>query len=62
MAGEKERCILCGKVADILQECQVSERKYYVEGAGQLCGECYWKIYEPGHNKDIVRLWRIFEK
>lgn len=42
---EMERCVLCGCLTDILRDCAISERQYYVEGAGQLCRECFSEVY-----------------
>lgn len=41
-----EVCISCGSftTVPILQD--VSIRHHYVEGAGQLCADCWQKIYE----------------
>ncbi len=34
----------------------VTGRKYYIEGAGQLCKECYQEVYVPRHNGNKVQL------
>lgn len=52
----KERCILCGRLTEILKNQPISERKYYMEGAGQLCLECYREVYAPVHNDNVVQL------
>lgn len=52
----KERCVLCGGLTEVLKNQPVSERKYYMEGAGQLCRECYREVYEPVHNNSAVQL------
>jgi hypothetical protein len=36
-----EQCIMCGKETIILKSTHVDFRYGYVEGAGQLCRECY---------------------
>ena len=40
-----ERCVLCGRKLDISVDIPITERKTYVETAGQLCEECCWEIY-----------------
>ena len=36
-----ETCIMCGKETTILKTTHVDFRYGYVDGAGQLCRECY---------------------
>jgi len=55
-SAEKEPCILCGKLTETAKEQPVSGREYYIEGAGQLCRECYQELYVPRHNDNMVRL------
>lgn len=44
--SEKEKCVSCGKiVSGITKYTHIDFRDYYIEGAGQLCKECYNKIY-----------------
>jgi NMD protein affecting ribosome stability and mRNA decay len=38
-------CVNCGKTTDYPIDMMIDLRKTYVEGAGQLCDECYDKIY-----------------
>ncbi|RKI40102.1 hypothetical protein D7V86_18510 [bacterium D16-51] len=52
----KEHCILCGRLTEILKNGPVAGREYYIEGAGQLCRECYREMYAPPHRSDMVRL------
>ena len=53
---EKECCVLCGRMTGILKDGAVTGRKYYIEGAGQLCQECYQEVYVPRHNGNKVQL------
>jgi len=46
---EKEECVICGHETKYLKSTPINQRKYYVEGTGQLCRGCYGKIYY--HNK-----------
>ena len=38
---EKEKCVLCGKILEITKNTDITDREHYIEGAGQLCKECY---------------------
>lgn len=50
-----ECCVFCGKVTSILKEQPISKRKYYIEGAGQLCFECYHELYVPSCRENVVQ-------
>lgn len=40
-----EKCVLCGKSTEVETLTAIKQRKYYVSGSGQLCKECYDKIF-----------------
>ncbi len=40
-----ERCCLCHRKTDVPVSLPIDLRKYYVEGAGQLCADCFHKVY-----------------
>lgn len=40
-----ERCVLCGRTTDIYVGTPVDMRNCYVEGAGQLCPDCWAELY-----------------
>jgi thymidylate synthase len=40
-----DKCVMCGKETKYPKNMHVEYRMYYVEGAGQLCEDCYTKIY-----------------
>lgn len=42
---EYEQCVFCGKKTIVPKEQEIEMRPYYIEGAGQLCYDCYKKIY-----------------
>lgn len=43
-----ERCIFCGQVTDVPSRTPIDLRYAYLEGAGQLCLECYYgRIVKP---------------
>ena len=43
---KQENCICCGKRTNYWKFDGIDDRRYYVEGAGQLCQKCWNKIYE----------------
>lgn len=48
--GETEECAKCHKDTGIPKNCHVDDPRRlgcYVEGAGQLCSECYNEVYGP---------------
>jgi hypothetical protein len=45
MEKEKEKCVSCGKDTSYTPDVNIDMRAHYVEGAGQLCKECYDNIY-----------------
>ncbi|MCI8562091.1 MAG: hypothetical protein HFH69_01080 [Lachnospiraceae bacterium] len=56
-SDEKEYCVLCGRLAEEVKDLPISEREYYIEGAGQLCRECYQELYVPQHNETVVQFF-----
>ena len=40
-----EYCALCGQPTSYERGDNISVREYYVEGAGQLCKNCYEQVY-----------------
>jgi len=45
MEKEKDCCVVCGKETEYTKDTHIDLREHYVEGAGQLCKECYASIY-----------------
>ena len=43
---EYEICVACKRETNIPRKTPIEERRFYVEGVGQLDKECYGKIYE----------------
>ena len=41
-----EKCIICNKQLKIKKDENIKKRKYYIQGAGQLCESCYYKLYK----------------
>jgi hypothetical protein len=46
-----ETCIMCGKETTTLKSAHIDFRYGYVEGAGQLCRECYM-----GENRNLITI------
>ncbi|NDB28967.1 hypothetical protein EB155_02160 [archaeon] len=42
-SDEYEKCIMCGETVPYLKSTHIDLRNGYIEGAGQLCKECYEK-------------------
>ena len=44
-----ENCVVCNSPTEYRFNDHIDHRNYYVEGAGQLCKECYDRTYSnPG--------------
>ena len=43
--SEFETCVLCNKTTDTPIDLHIDMRTEYIEGAGQLCKECYEENY-----------------
>ena len=43
---EKDKCVYCGCETEYSVNEHIDYRMFYVEGAGQLCKECWDKIYD----------------
>jgi hypothetical protein len=47
---EYERCVICGKRTDVRKNIDIKDRPTYVAGAGQLCKDCYKRLYLKSGN------------
>lgn len=45
---DRERCVLCWRLTDVPKSTPISQRKAYVQGAGQLCESCYYALLKEG--------------
>jgi recombinational DNA repair protein (RecF pathway) len=45
MEEKLEKCVVCGQNTEYGINDDINLRKYYIEGAGQLCEECFNRIY-----------------
>ena len=43
--GSRELCIRCGKPTPYDQSTPITVRRYFVEGARQLCEACFAQVY-----------------
>ena len=43
--GPYERCVLCGRETDVPTDLPIDRRDHYIEGCGQLCRNCWKKLY-----------------
>ena len=49
MNNKQELCIRCGKPTPYHPNTPITLRRYYVEGSGQLCEQCFYELYPvPG--------------
>ena len=53
VSAETERCILCGNDTGVSVNLPADARKYYINGVGQLCEDCYIKI--KAFNKELQK-------
>ncbi len=49
-----DKCTLCKEPTPYSESTSVEYRQYYVEGAGQLCKECYSKVYNTKSGSQIL--------
>ena len=45
-SSDDEKCIICGNNTSYKTSDNINVRNWYVEGGGQLCRECYEKVYK----------------
>jgi hypothetical protein len=48
-----EKCVNCGTETPYTINTHIDFRDYYIEGLGQLCKECYKKIYDEYESNSI---------
>ena len=44
---KKDKCVSCGVDTQYDEFDHIDFRNFYIEGAGQLCVECFNNIYKP---------------
>lgn len=62
-----EKCVCCGCDTGVPFNMPISERKYYEAGSGQLCGNCYIRLYiypeesySPMQDDEMNQLMSLF--
>jgi len=45
-SNKKDKCVSCGQDSPYFKTIHIDHRKYYIEGAGQLCETCYIKTFK----------------
>ena len=53
---EKDKCTVCSDDSLYDKTMPIDLRLGYIEGSGQLCLECYDKIYNKGADDEQVRI------
>jgi len=53
----KEKCISCGIETNENLSTDINYRNFYVEGSGQLCRQCYERIYDYHREGDDYESW-----
>lgn len=56
---EKELCVRCGKETAYDPSTPIEMRRWYVEGAGQLCEKCWIALYERSRENNDCEHPRI---
>ncbi len=58
-ANTTEKCILCGKETEYINNTPIEDRQFYIEGAGQLCQNCYYDLYIKQNDSEIIKVKEI---
>lgn len=54
---KRELCIRCGKPTPYDIHTPISSRLYYIDGSGQLCEECWKRVYgEIKSNRQLITM------
>ena len=57
-----DKCVCCGKDSGVPCGTPIAERKYYIQGSGQLCGDCYLELYiQKSEDEHTVKLDEMHE-
>jgi len=49
-----DKCVLCDDETPYTENTHIKYRNYYVEGAGQLCSECFHKVYGSSNKNELL--------
>jgi hypothetical protein len=61
MENAVEKCVLCGVETTTLKTTHIDYRTGYIDGAGQLCRECYIKGNPEGNQHILIPKYFIEE-
>ena len=53
MKAMTDLCVRCGKPTAYDPSTPITLRRYFVEGAGQLCEECYYHLWPRALGSDF---------
>lgn len=42
---KEDKCVVCGKGSGVMRDVPIQNRERYINGSGQLCRDCYFKLY-----------------
>ncbi len=62
--AENDKCVLCGKDSGMPENMPINERKNYVKGCGQLCEDCFRRLYRHPDSENMMtddELQRLLE-
>ena len=48
-----EICVCCNKQLKITRNQEIAFRTFYIEGAGQLCYDCYQELYRGNYIQTV---------
>lgn len=57
----KELCVRCGKETKYDTSTPITLRRYFIEGAGQLCSNCWAKLWPTRRQKNTMTIVRFAE-
>lgn len=52
---DTEQCVLCHKVTDYSLKFPIQNRMFYIEGCGQLCESCYYRVQRERYSVHEVQ-------
>lgn len=49
-----DKCVTCDAETPYTENTHIDYRNFYIEGCGQLCQNCYEKLYPPTNKNEIL--------
>lgn len=57
-----DRCVCCGRDSGVPHGTPIAKRRNYIQGSGQLCGDCYIELYiRKSEDEHVVTLDEMHE-